>query len=343
MVATSRIILGTMTFGPEGTAGARISTIEQTKECLQLFKDRGYSEIDTARTYCSGQCEAWLTESGWQTEFHFSIATKVYPTEPYMHTKERLTELFNVSMAELKADKVDIFYLHAADRAVPFAETLEAVNEIYKAGKFKILGISNYTSYELAEAVTICRERGYVMPKIYQGRYNAVTRDIELELFPALRHYGIDFVAYNPLAGGLLSGKYNTRNIEEAATSGRFTEGSAQGKQYRARYFRSSYWEALDVLEAAVKETGIPLYEMALRWMVHHSALRIGGPHDVSGDGIIIGISSKEQLATNLDSLEKGPLPQAALDALDKAALAVKLDSPNYWHGTLYYPNDPIH
>lgn len=88
--------------------------------------------------------------------------------------------------------------MHAPDRSVPFEETLEAVNEAYKEGKFKRLGLSNYTAFEVAEICTLCKERGWVKPSVYQGMYNAITRAIEEELFVACRKYGLDIVVYNP-------------------------------------------------------------------------------------------------------------------------------------------------
>ena len=80
------------------------------------------------------------------------------------------------SLKELGTDCVDIFYLHAADRSVPFTETLEALNQLHKEGKFVRLGLSNFTAFEVAEMVITCKERGWVRPTIYQGMYNAISK-----------------------------------------------------------------------------------------------------------------------------------------------------------------------
>lgn len=98
------------------------------------------------------------------------MATKVYPTVPGTHTPEMLRSKVRDSLTALNTEDVDIFYLHAADRSVPFVDTLQTVNELYKEGRFKTLGLSNYTAYEVAEIVTLCKERGWVRPKIYQVR-----------------------------------------------------------------------------------------------------------------------------------------------------------------------------
>lgn len=104
-----------------------------------------------------------------------------------MHSHDRLKASFNKSLRELGTDCVDIFYLHAPDRSVPYAETLEACNELHKEGKFVQLGLSNYAAWEVAEIVTLANERGWVRPTIYQAMYNAITRSIETELIPCCR------------------------------------------------------------------------------------------------------------------------------------------------------------
>lgn len=109
-----------------------------------------------------------------------------------------IRENVELSLSLLGTDKLDIWYLHAPDRSVPFEETLEEVDKLYKEGKFTILGLSNYTAFEVAEICTLCRERNWVRPRIYQAMYNAITRAIESELVVACRRYGLDIVIYNP-------------------------------------------------------------------------------------------------------------------------------------------------
>lgn len=115
-----------------------------------------------------------------------------------MHKPESIRANMETSLKSLGLDTLPIWYLHAADRSVPFEETLEEVNKLHKEGKFQKLAVSNYTAFEVAEIVTMCRERGWVQPTLYQAIYNAITRDIEPELVPALRRYGMDLVIYNP-------------------------------------------------------------------------------------------------------------------------------------------------
>ena len=170
-----RVILGLMTFGPDESAGARITSLDEFNRCLDYFQKEGYNEIDTARIYIGGKQEAFTAETGWKDR-GLTLATKWYPQKPGAHKPDKVKEAFNKSLTELKTDCVDIFYLHVADRSVPFEETLEAVNELHKEGKFARFGLSNYTAFEVAEIVITCKERGWVRPTIYQGMYNAISK-----------------------------------------------------------------------------------------------------------------------------------------------------------------------
>lgn len=169
-----RVILGLMTFGPDESEGARITSLDDYNKCLDLFQSQSYNEIDTARIYIGGKQEAFTADAHWK-ERGLTLATKCYPTEPGLHSAARITDTLNTSLKELRTDSVDIFYLHAPDRSVPFEETLEAVDKLHKEGKFVQLGLSNFTAFEIAEIVITCKERGWVRPTIFQGVYNAIS------------------------------------------------------------------------------------------------------------------------------------------------------------------------
>ncbi|KZL63212.1 aldo keto reductase [Colletotrichum incanum] len=329
-----RIILGLMTFGPKESDGARITDLETFNKALDVFQSRGYNEVDTARVYVGRQQEAFTREAKWK-ERGLTLATKVqYPGQPGDHAAAKVFESVETSLKELGTDCVDILYLHAADRATPFAETLEALDKLHKQGKFVKLGLSNFTAFEVAEVVLTCKYNGWVRPTVYQGMYNVITRSIEPELIPALRRYGLDLVVYNPIAGGLFSGKIKSKDI--VPSEGRFSDNHGTGGNYRKRYFRESTFKALQTIEAAVEKNGLSMIETALRWTVHHSGLKIKD----GNDGIIIGISSVQQLEDNLNQLEKGPLPEEVVQALDQAWAISKADTTNYWHLDLEYKYD---
>lgn len=179
-----RVILGLMTFGPNEAAGARITSLDEFNRCLDYFQKQGFNEIDTARIYVDGEQEAFTAKANWKQR-GLTLATKWYPKEAGAHKPAILREKLELSLKELDTNQVDIFYLHAADRATPFAETLEAVNELHKEGKFVQLGLSNYTAFEVAEIVTMCNERGWVRPTIFQAMYNAISKfQLDLSYIP---------------------------------------------------------------------------------------------------------------------------------------------------------------
>ncbi|KAK4225603.1 putative aflatoxin B1 aldehyde reductase member [Podospora fimiseda] len=331
-----RVILGLMTFGPDSFPDARISSSEKANEVLDLLQSRGYNEVDTARMYISGEQEKFTRDVLKWKERGLELATKViYPREKGDNSRQKVRESVEKSLKDLGTESVDLLYLHCADRTTPFAETLEEINALHKEGKFVRFGLSNFTSFEVAEIVLTCKHNGWVLPSVYQGMYNAITRGIEKELIPACRRYGLDLVVYNPLAGGLFSGKIKTKDFVPA--EGRFSDVAARtGKLYRDRYFKEGVFEALGIVEKAVEKNGLTMVEGALRWIVHHSELRVLG----GNDGIIVGVSGLEQLRENLDAVEKGPLPEEVVKAFEEAWEVAKGDAVDYWHKELKYEYD---
>ncbi len=157
---------------------------------------------------------------------------------------------------------------------------------------------------------------------------------MEQEVIPACHRYGIDVVIYNPLAGGLFSGKIKSGEIPQ---EGRFGEGSHIGDRYRQRYFKDATFDALRLIEPVAQKHNLTMLEIALRWCTHHSALKM---QNGGRDGVLIGVSSFSQLESNLKDLEKGPLPDDVLKALDEAWLITKPTTSNYWHLDLEYKYD---
>jgi len=203
MSTKNRVILGCMTFGPNTADGARVTSLDEYKKVLDLLQGEGYDEIDTARAYVGGLQEDWTAQAGWK-ERGLTLATKCYPSTPGNHKTENLKASNTKSLEQLKTDSTDIFYLHAADRSVPFTETLKAIDDMYKEGKFKTFALSNFTAAEVAEVCMHCKYNNWVRPTLYQAMYNALARMIEPELVPTLRRFGIDIVIYNPIAGGIV-------------------------------------------------------------------------------------------------------------------------------------------
>ncbi|CAB1412848.1 unnamed protein product [Pleuronectes platessa] len=242
---------------------------------------------------------------------------------------ESVRSQLETSLQRLHADCVDLFYLHAPDHQNPIQDTLRACDELHKEGKFKEFGLSNYASWEVAEIVTICRHNNWIQPTVYQGMYNATTRQVETELLPCLRYYGMRFYAYNPLAGGLLTGKYHYEDKDGSQPAGRFF-GNNWAAAYRDRYWKESNFQAvglvLKTLESVYGSEKPTPTSAAMRWMYHHSQLK----GDL-GDGVIIGMSSMEQLLQNLDAAEEGPLDERVVAAFDEAWNLVAHECPKYF------------
>ena len=291
----ARVILGLMTFGKDETAGARITEVSELGRVLDRLQERGYGELDTARVYVNGTQEAFTREARWKERGFTLATKVKYPAEDGDNAPAKVEESVEQSLKELGTDCVDvsledyrppppplvyfnraisfspgsptvhlltlrppcqqILYLHCPDRATPFAETLEAVNRLHKAGKFVRLGLSNFTAAEVAEVVMTCKYNGWVRPTVYQAMYNAITRGIDAELVPACRRYGIDIVVYNPIAGGLF--RYVGSQFRRfPGISGRNKDTNVGGPHATAARSRARTWRCRAAGSTAARTSG---------------------------------------------------------------------------------------
>lgn len=309
-----KLILGTMNFGPQvNLAGGA--------EMIRSFLAFGHKELDAAYVYNDGETERMLGQILPELDKgSFGLATKVHPRITGKLDGEAVMMQFNESLRRMGRDSVDILYFHFPDRITPVDNALETCAELHRQGKFRELGLSNFPAWMVVDIWHLCKERGWPQPTVYQGMYNGLSRKPETELFPALRKLGMRFYAYNPLAGGMLTGKH--ANFKNAPVSGRF----ARLASYRERYWKESYFEAVEHLTECCREAEIKPVEAAFRWLVHHSFLDAS-----AGDGIIIGASSMAQFEQNLDAIKQGVLPEQVLAAFDAAWQEAKPDSPEYF------------
>ncbi|KAE8422024.1 NADP-dependent oxidoreductase domain-containing protein [Aspergillus pseudocaelatus] len=151
---------------------------------------------------------------------------------------------------------------------------------------------------------------GWIKPTVYQGIYSAIHRAIEPELLPCLRYYSIALYSFQPLAGGVLTSRYRRDMSDEEHEPG-------------SRF----YFDALDIIRPVAKKYGLTEAECAFRWLCYHSGMK-----KEKGDAVIVGASSAAQLEQNLTDMEKGPLPEEMVEALDAAWLRVKGVVPKYFH-----------
>ncbi|XP_025237352.1 aflatoxin B1 aldehyde reductase member 3 isoform X2 [Theropithecus gelada] len=263
----------------------------------RAFLERGHTEIDTAFVYSDGQSETILGGLGLGlggSDCRVKIATKANPLFGNSLKPDSLRFQLETSLKRLQCPRVDLFYLHLPDHSTPVEETLRACHQLHQ-----------------------------------EGMYNAITRQVETELFPCLRHFGLRFYAYNPLAGGLLTGRYKYEDKDRKQPVSRFF-GNQWAELYRNRYWKENHFEGIALVEKALQAAygaGAPSMTSAtLRWMYHHSQLQ--GAH---GDAVILGMSSLEQLEQNLAAAEEGPLKPAVVDAFNQAWNLVAYECANYF------------
>ncbi|KAF3909954.1 hypothetical protein ABW20_dc0104849 [Dactylellina cionopaga] len=334
MASQMNIVLGVMGFGKEGAETARIHSIDGCSKILDIYTSKGYKEIDTARIYSEGTSEEYLATADWKSR-DIIVGTKLYPTANlpipvpddfvYNHHKGGVRRGLMDSLKALGTDKIDLFYLHGPDRTVPYEVTMQEVNELYQEGHFNRFGLSSYAAWEVAYICEICDKNGWIKPTVYQGLYNYAARAIEPELIPCLRKYGLSIYIFNPLAGGILAGIYN-KDTTEVEPGSRYDTSRFVGKSSRARYWTDRFFEAVDLIKPAAEKHGLTQAECALRWLVHHSVLK-----KELGDAIIIGVSSVKHLEDNLADVERGPLPEDVVKAID-AGWAAQGTIVQYFH-----------
>jgi len=318
------LILGAGGFGKPGGAATRTTDVPSCQEQIDIFiKEQGHKYIDTSRVYGGGTSEEFLAQCDVYADGEAVIDTKVNPLGAGNLKAESVRGSLLESVKALGGKKIRIFYLHAPHRPTPLEETAEAVNSLYKEGYFEEFGLSNYAAFEVAQIWTICKERGYILPTVYQGVYNLIQRASEPELFHALRIYKIRFAAWSPLAGGLLTGNVKSKDAPVEKGS-RYDPDSHVGKLMRKIFLSGSELEACQYLEGVVKKHNLTTGEVALRWLQHHSAL-------TPDDYVIIGGSKAEHIKSNCVDSAKGPLPDEVVEAAETAWLMVKARAALYF------------
>lgn len=201
---------------------------------------------------------------------------------------------------------------------MPLEETLEGIDELYKQGRFRRFGLSNFLPNEVEDVIRVAQEKGYVLPTVYQGNYSAVARKVEEELFPVLRKYNMSFYAYSPIAGGFL-----TKTREQVLEGGkRFNPDTPMGRIYATLYRKPAFLDALDKWGEISSEFGISKAELAYRWVAYNSVLR-----EENGDAIIIGASTLDQLNETIKGLRNGALPEAAVRQIASVWDLIKNDA----------------
>ncbi len=308
----SRVSFGTMTFGSqadEAVAGRMIDL------CL----DAGINFIDTANIYNKGLAETIVGKLLKGRRDKVVLATKVRgkmgdgPEESGL-SRAAILKAIDGSLERLQTDYVDLYYLHQPDSDVPIEETLAAMDELVKAGKVRYPAISNYAAWQVAEIHCISQKNGYKPPFISQPMYNLLARAIEDEYLPFCSRYGVAVVPYNPLAGGLLTGKQSPASNPVAGS--RF-DGN---KMYLDRYWHDDDFAAVEELKVIARDAGNTLVELALQWVLSQEQV----------DSVILGASRLEQLEENLKACEGPRLSSDVLKKCDDVWSRLRGVTPKY-------------
>jgi aryl-alcohol dehydrogenase (NADP+) len=208
------------------------------------------------------------------------------------------------SLRRLGTDYIDLYQLHAPDPQTPIDETLRALDDLVRSGKVRYVGCSNFLAYQLARAIGRSEALNIVRFDSLQPRYNLLFREIERELLPLCDEEGIGVIPYNPLAGGLLTGKHSREAGPEEGS--RFTLGTAADR-YQERYWHEGMFETVELLRPIARETGMSLTQLAISWVLANPV--VTAP--------IIGASRPEQLAESIAAVAN-PLPAEIKLRLDE-------------------------
>ena len=288
----SRMCLGTMTFGSGRGVYKMYGTADQhgADELVKGAYDRGVNYFDTADDYQEGESEKTLGQSFKNLNIprnEVVIATKVFSRvgpgrNDVGASREHIMDGVEASLRRLQIDYIDLYQIHGNDSITPVEETLRALDTLVNQGKVRYIGVSNWQAWKLAKALDISEFKNLARFATLQAYYSIAGRDLEREIVPLLEDQKIGLLAWSPLAGGLLSGKY-TRNNQKPADSRRSTFDFPIVDKERT-------WNILDVMVPIAKSHNASPATVALAWM-------LSKPFVTS---IIIGAKRPEQLIENL-------------------------------------------
>ncbi|WP_245996993.1 aldo/keto reductase [Streptomyces armeniacus] len=313
-VPLSRLVLGTMTFG---------DTVDRdgAAAILDTALDAGVTGVDTANGYAGGESERILGELLPGRRDRIVLATKAGIPHPDQAghaplSRAGLRAALEGSLKRLGTGHVDLFYLHQPDRTTPVRETLAAVAEFVAEGTVRALGVSNHAAWQIAELTRAADETGAPRPVVAQQLHNLLARRIEEEYTEYAATTGLATMVYNPLGGGMLTGRHR---FDRDPAGGRFGD-SGLAAMYRQRYWHEDLFAAVAQLTGIAGEAGIPPAELALRWLLDRP----------STDALLLGGSTTGHLRANLAAAQAGPLPADVTAACDEVGARLRGPMPAY-------------
>ncbi len=290
----SEVCLGTMTFAGQCDEATAF-------RIMDVAADRGVDFLDTADAYpippdpdTAGRTEEvvgkWLASTGRRDRFVLATKCRIRvgrgPNDEGL-SRRHILAACDASLRRLQTDYLDLYQSHMPDLDTPLDETLRAFDDLVRAGKVRYVGCSNYAAWQLALARGISDKEKWVKYDCVQPRYNLLYREIESELLPLCRDQGVGVIVYNPMAGGMPTGKHRGDAPPGAGT--RFTLG-ASGELYRDRYWHTAQFEAVATLQEYFRGCGIELATASVAWVLAQPGIM----------SAIVGASRPEQLDATL-------------------------------------------
>jgi len=300
------------------TFGSQADQETSSRMVNQCF-DAGINFFDTANMYNQGRAEVVLGKALGSRRSQGIVASKVRnrmgeaPDDVGL-SRAAILKALESSLRRLGTDYLDLYYLHMPDYDAPIEETLEAMDEAVRSGKVRYPAISNYAAWQACEILWISDKKGYQPSLISQPMYNLLARAIEDEYLPFCKRFGISVISYNPLAGGLLTGKQSRERGPIEGT--RFDKNAL----YLGRYWHDDYFAAVEQIREVACDAGKSLVELALQWLLSREQV----------DSVILGASRPEQLAENLRAFEGGRLDSVTVARCDEIWKRLRGITPKY-------------
>ncbi len=319
----SKLCLGTMTFGLQVDE-------QKSHQILDTAAEAGITFLDTADVYPlgapshaeKGRTEEIIGRWIYRKRDDFVLATKgnaAMSDKPWDrgNGRKHLIEACENSLRRLQTDYIDLYQLHGTDWDTPLEETMSALHDLVTSGKVRHIGVSNWPAWLLARSIGVAETNGWTRFASVQPRHSLLYRQIEQELLPLCEYEGIAVIPYNPLAGGMLSGKH--RRDEPAEANTRFGLIVA-GKYYSERYWKDAEFDAVEQIRPIAEAAGIPMVTLAVAWQLANPAVTSS----------IIGASRPEQLA-DVIAAATTELDPDVIAALDQTTDHFRLTEPVKW------------
>jgi len=261
----SEVCLGCMTFGNEASA-------EQSVEMINRAESAGINFLDTANVYSRGRSEEIVGRALEGRRHRYVLATKLRgrmgdgPNDEGASRFSIMNEA-EASLRRLKTDHIDLYQIHSWDQNTPLEESLGALNDLVRSGKVRYLGCSNFAAWQLARALGISAMNRWARFDCIQPRYNLVDRVVEREHFPLCLDQGVGVINYSPLAGGILTGKYQPGQPPPALSRGGQNQWFMDGRAKHHNLVRAQ------AVVGVLTELPHPLVQTAVKWTLAHPAV----------------------------------------------------------------------